>query len=72
MGEELKEERTSLKAMRVENQQIKEELSDLKNEKEAIERVRKNGVDDILYSGRGYALGGYDVYMFFFVFVRLY
>lgn len=39
LGEELKEERSTLKAMRVELQQIKEELTDTKNEKEAIERV---------------------------------
>ncbi len=37
--EELKEEKASLKTMRAENHQVKEELSDLKNEKEAIERV---------------------------------
>ena len=39
LGEELKEEHTTLKAMRAELQQVKEEFTDMKNEKEAIERV---------------------------------
>lgn len=39
LGEELKEERATLKTMRVELQQVKEEFSDAKNETEAIERV---------------------------------
>ena len=43
LGEELKEERGILKLVRSENMQVKEELSDLRNEKEAIDRVSLEG-----------------------------
>ena len=39
LGNELKEERNSVKTLKTELQQLKEELFDVKNEKEATEKV---------------------------------
>ncbi len=39
LGSELKEDRATLKATKAEHQQLKEELFDANNEKEAVEKV---------------------------------
>ena len=39
LGTELKEERVAVKGLKAELQQLKEELFDIKNEKEAVEKV---------------------------------